>query len=108
MIALAQPLGNSNLFVPPLAQQIGINSGQHVQGRLSYGVVHKMALEVPSVISYDKLLEAIQMKLEVGEIGGDTEYLADLIITLESRIRLTHAMDAALQGKTLSVVEEPA
>jgi hypothetical protein len=62
--------------------------------------------DVPDVISYDKLLEAIQMKLEVGEIGNDTEYLADLIITLESRIRLTHAMKQALDGKVLTAVEE--
>jgi len=58
-----------------------------------------MALEIPSVISYDKLLESIQMKLEVGDIGNDTEYLADLIITLESRIRLTHAMADALNSQ---------
>lgn len=55
-------------------------------------------MDVPSVISYDKLLEAIQMKLEACEIGSDTEYLADLIITLESRIRLTHAMKQALDA----------
>lgn len=65
-----------------------------------------MPVEVPSYISYDKLLEAIQTKLEHGDIGSDTEYLADLIITLESRIRLAHAMNQTLHGKELSVVEE--
>lgn len=65
-----------------------------------------MAPEVPDLISHDMLLEAIQMKLATGDIGSDTEYLADLIITLESRIRLTHAMKQALEGKVLSAVEE--
>ena len=61
-------------------------------------------VDVPSVISYDKLLEAIQMKLEACEIGSDTEYLADLIITLESRIRLTHAMKQAYDALGGAVV----
>lgn len=65
-----------------------------------------MTVDVPSFISYDMLLESIQKKLETGDIGSDTEYLADLIITLESRIRLTHAMKQALEGRELSVVED--
>lgn len=65
-----------------------------------------MTVDVPSFISYDLLLESIQKKLETGDIGSDTEYLADLIITLESRIRLTHAMKSALEGRELSVVED--
>jgi len=51
-----------------------------------------MSVQVPAFVSYDALLESIQMKLETGDIGSDTEYLADLIITLEQRIRLTECL----------------
>lgn len=63
-------------------------------------------VEVPAFISYDLLFESIQKKLETGNIGCDTEYLADLIVTLESKIRLTHEMKQALEEKELSVVED--
>lgn len=65
-----------------------------------------MTVDVPTFVSYDLLLEAIQKKLETGDIGNDTEYLADLIITLESRSRLDHAMKQALEGRELSTVED--
>ncbi len=65
-----------------------------------------MTLDIPSYTSYDLLFEAIHKKLEMGEIGNDTEYLADLIITLESRSRLDHAMKQALEGRELVAVED--
>ncbi|MBX9669424.1 MAG: hypothetical protein K2X93_17515 [Candidatus Obscuribacterales bacterium] len=55
-------------------------------------------MEVPSLVSYDALLDSIHAKLAACNIGSDTEYLADLIITLESRSQHTHALAARQKG----------
>ncbi len=60
-------------------------------------------MKVPSVVSYDALLDSIHAKLAACNIGNDTEYLADLIITLESRAQHTHALAASQRGLTQEV-----
>ena len=47
-----------------------------------------MSNEVPSFVSYDRLLHCLLTRLKSGEVGSDPEYFADLLLSLERRAKL--------------------